>query len=143
VSQYVANNPLVKYYLRHWTREGLLTPLIYLSDLGLHPGTGRYRRYDEEQVYRAAVLNALAERGATVRQLASVTEGLDKLEADEKELWELAKAGKAKQIMLVVPLLNRPLAFLFQGMEKLAEMIAGSDVLTVVNLDLLARVKPD
>jgi DNA-binding transcriptional MerR regulator len=129
--------------VRHWTREGLIVPIFYLSDLGLHPGTGRYRKYDEEQVYRAAVLNVLAERGVTVGQLRAVKDGLDKLEVDEKKLWELAKAGKAKQIMLVVPLLNRPLAFLFQGMKELAQIIARSDVLTVVNLDLLAKVKSE
>jgi DNA-binding transcriptional MerR regulator len=129
--------------VRHWTREGLLPPKITLADLARHPGSGRYRTYEEDHVYRAAILNVLAERGATVRQLSSVVQGLDRLEDDEKELWELAKAGEASRIMLVVPLLNRPLALLFEGIEELAGMIAASDALTVVNLDLLARVKSE
>jgi DNA-binding transcriptional MerR regulator len=132
--------------VRHWTREGLLTPLIYLSDLGLHPGTGRYRRYDEEQVYRAAVLNALAERGATVRQLGAVIRGLNHIEDDEKELWELAKAGKARgdqRVMLVMPMVDGPLALLIQGIEELAGLLAAADALMVVNLELLASVKSD
>jgi DNA-binding transcriptional MerR regulator len=47
--------------LRHWTREGLLTPI---GDK--HPGTGRQRQYNDSAVFDAAILNALADHGLQV-----------------------------------------------------------------------------
>jgi DNA-binding transcriptional MerR regulator len=53
--------------LRHWTREGLLSPIGERR-----PGTGRHRRYSESAVFDAAVLSALADRGIQVGVLHTV-----------------------------------------------------------------------
>ena len=58
--------------VRHWTREGLLTPV---GDK--NPGTGRSRFYDETAVIKARVLNSLTECGMTVRNLHVVSNFLD------------------------------------------------------------------
>jgi DNA-binding transcriptional MerR regulator len=47
--------------LRNWTAEGLLTPA---GDR--NPGTGRPRQYDDDAVYDAAILNALADHGLPI-----------------------------------------------------------------------------
>jgi hypothetical protein len=44
--------------LRHWTREGLLSPVARH-----HSGTGTRRGYDPSSVYDAAILNAVARAG--------------------------------------------------------------------------------
>jgi MerR HTH family regulatory protein len=58
--------------VRHWTREGLLTPV---GDK--NPGTGRSRFYDESAVSKARVLNSLTEFGMTVRILHRICGFLD------------------------------------------------------------------
>ena len=50
--------------IRHWTREGLLSPAGEKN-----PGTGRARLYDETAFRKARVLNSLTECGFTVRHL--------------------------------------------------------------------------
>jgi DNA-binding transcriptional MerR regulator len=130
--------------VRHWTREGLLRAGTTLADLDLHPGTGRYRLYDEEQIYRAAVLNALVKEGATVRQLNQVVKGLDGLDDEDRKLWESAKAGKiTERVLLVTTMAEKPVVVLVQGMEELAEMFNAANALTVVNLEVLASVKSE
>jgi DNA-binding transcriptional MerR regulator len=58
--------------IRHWTREGLLTPAGEKN-----PGTGRSRRYGDDAVRKARVLNSLTELGFTVRHLRAVIDFLD------------------------------------------------------------------
>lgn len=58
--------------IRHWTREGLLSPAGEKN-----PGTGRARLYDESAFRKAKVLNSLTECGFTVRHLRSVIDFLD------------------------------------------------------------------
>ena len=58
--------------IRHWTREGLLTPAGEKN-----PGTGRARLYDDDAVRKARVLNSLTELGFTVRHLRAVIDFLD------------------------------------------------------------------
>jgi DNA-binding transcriptional MerR regulator len=58
--------------IRHWTREGLLTPAGERN-----PGTGRARFYDEAAFRKAKVLNSLTELGFTVRHLRAVIDFLD------------------------------------------------------------------
>jgi DNA-binding transcriptional MerR regulator len=58
--------------IRHWTREGLLTPAGEKN-----PGTGRTRLYDEAACRKATVLNSLTECGFTVRHLRAVIDFLD------------------------------------------------------------------
>ena len=120
--------------IRHWTRERLLGPSTWprLSELGLHPGTGRYRSYDDEAVYRAAVLNALVTEGATVRHLSMVTDFLNRLDKEDQKLWDLAKAGKAsgKNRVLMLTSLSGRMVSLVQGMGevgKLLEMMPQTD----------------
>ena len=49
--------------IRHWTREGLLTPVGERN-----PGTGHKRRYDEEAVHTSLILNELAKWGVGIGQ---------------------------------------------------------------------------
>jgi DNA-binding transcriptional MerR regulator len=58
--------------IRHWTREGLLSPAGEKN-----PGTGRARFYDETEFRKARVLNSLTECGFTVRHLRAVINFLD------------------------------------------------------------------
>jgi DNA-binding transcriptional MerR regulator len=58
--------------IRHWTREGLLSPAGEKN-----PGTGRARLYDDDAVRKARVLNSLTECGFTVRHLRAVIDFLD------------------------------------------------------------------
>jgi DNA-binding transcriptional MerR regulator len=58
--------------IRHWTREGLLSPAGEKN-----PGTGRARFYDETAFRKARVLNSLTECGFTVRHLRAVIDFLD------------------------------------------------------------------
>jgi DNA-binding transcriptional MerR regulator len=58
--------------IRHWTREGLLSPTGEKN-----PGTGRARLYDEAAFRKAKVLNSLTECGFTVRHLRAVIDFLD------------------------------------------------------------------
>ena len=58
--------------MRHWTREGLLSPAGEKN-----PGTGRSRLYDESAFRKARVLNSLTECGVTVRNLHVISDFLD------------------------------------------------------------------
>jgi DNA-binding transcriptional MerR regulator len=58
--------------VRHWTREGLLSPVGEKN-----PGTGRARLYDESAFRKARVLNSLTESGVTVRNLRVISNFLD------------------------------------------------------------------
>jgi len=66
--------------LRHWTREGLLSPVG-----SPHSGTGKHRRYDGSSVYDAAILNAVASAGLHV------------VVAQEYLLDALSRARRARQ----------------------------------------------
>jgi DNA-binding transcriptional MerR regulator len=47
--------------LRHWTREGFIHPVA-----SHHEGTGKHRRYTEDAVFDALVLNAFADVGIQI-----------------------------------------------------------------------------
>jgi hypothetical protein len=79
--------------VRHWTREGLLSPA---GDK--NPGTGRARLYDESAVRKARVLNSLTECGVTVRNLHAINNFLDS-KADE---WLTKTAGSYDLVYLVI-----------------------------------------
>lgn len=77
--------------VRHWTREGLLTP-----EGDRNPGTGVHRSYDNSIVYDVAILCALADQGLTVgrqRLLMVATVHVQKA----KKLW--AKKGKSAKML--------------------------------------------
>jgi DNA-binding transcriptional MerR regulator len=79
--------------VRHWTREGLLSPA---GDK--NPGTGRARLYDESAVRKARVLNSLTECGVTVRHLHVINNFLDSKAAE----WLTKKAGSYDLMYLVI-----------------------------------------
>jgi DNA-binding transcriptional MerR regulator len=118
--------------IRHWTREGLLVPLR----AALHPGTGTYRVYDEDTVYRAAVLNALANEGATVRHLRMVVDALDKMNRKERQLWERAKMGatfeEGNEVYLVATLTGR--TEIVKGLSGVREYFEAFRALIVLDL---------
>ena len=79
--------------VRHWTREGLLSPAGEKN-----PGTGRARLYDETAFRKARVLNSLTECGVTVRNLHVVSNFLDN-KADE---WLTKPAWSSDHVYLVI-----------------------------------------
>jgi len=79
--------------VRHWTREGLLSPA---GDK--NPGTGRARLYDESAVRKARALNSLTECGVTIRSLHVISDFLDN-KADE---WLTKTAGSSDLVYLVI-----------------------------------------
>jgi DNA-binding transcriptional MerR regulator len=119
--------------IRHWTREGLLVPLR----AALHPGTGTYRVYDEDTVYRAAVLNALAMEGATIRHLRMVVAALDKMNRKERRLWELSKMGatfeEGDEVYLVATLTGRRTEIV-KGLSGVGEYFEAFRALIVLDL---------
>jgi DNA-binding transcriptional MerR regulator len=76
--------------IRHWTREGLLSPVDQH-----HAGTGRHRRYSPDTMYETAVLDALASAGlhlvsrpyikAALRQTRAVLQKWRKARASGQE----------------------------------------------------------
>jgi hypothetical protein len=79
--------------VRHWTREGLLSPAG-----AKNPGTGRARLYDESAVRKARVLNSLTECGVTVRNLHVISNFLDSKAAE----WLTKTAGYYDLVYLVI-----------------------------------------
>ena len=82
--------------LRYWTREGLLKPATRK-----HSGSGRWRRYDVEQVYRASLLCELARRGLSVGSMSLALMWIKVQAQREKGLWDAAVEGK-DDIFLVI-----------------------------------------
>jgi DNA-binding transcriptional MerR regulator len=72
--------------LRHWTREGLLSPVV-----DHHSGTGNRRKYDPSVVYDAAILNAIAGAGLHVVSRPYLLDALSKAR-DARQKWEGAKS---------------------------------------------------
>jgi len=79
--------------VRHWTREGLLSPVGEKN-----PGTGRSRLYDDSMVRKARALNSLTECGVTLRNLHVISDFLDN-KADE---WLKKTAGSYDLVYLVI-----------------------------------------
>jgi DNA-binding transcriptional MerR regulator len=79
--------------VRHWTREGLLSPAGEKN-----PGTGRARLYDESAVRKARVLNSLTECGVTVRNLHVISKFLDSKASE----WMTKTAGSSDLVYLVI-----------------------------------------
>jgi DNA-binding transcriptional MerR regulator len=67
------NQDATRERLRHWTREGLLSPT---SDP--HSGTGTHRQYDPSSTYDAAILQAIACAGLNVVSLPYLQSALSK-----------------------------------------------------------------
>jgi len=84
--------------VRHWTREGLLSPAGEKN-----PGTGRARLYDESAVRKARVLNSLTECGVTIRNLHVISDFLD----DRAVEWLTKPAGSSDLVYLVIQKLRR------------------------------------
>ena len=102
----------VKEQLRYWTREGLLVPIT-----PKHSGRGRWRRYNTDQVYIAALLAEFARTGWAVGgmkflvgwlmqkdfgiQAPQSLEPLTSGDEDANEVWDGAAKGKLG--FLIVP----------------------------------------
>jgi DNA-binding transcriptional MerR regulator len=72
--------------LRHWTREGLLSPVA-----DHHSGTGNRRKYDPSVVYDAAILNAIAGAGLHIVSRPYLLDALSKAR-DARQKWEGAES---------------------------------------------------
>jgi DNA-binding transcriptional MerR regulator len=59
--------------IRHWTREGLITP-----EGEKNPGTGRHRQYRENVLADVALLNVLAQTGIQVSSLNAILRYVEK-----------------------------------------------------------------
>jgi DNA-binding transcriptional MerR regulator len=122
-------DPQLLEQLRYWTDEKLLVPLR-----GTGKGTGNYRRYEEEMVWRAALLAHLAWRGANIEEMRRVIEMLDKMNPSERKLWELAKKSPECEVYLAVPPAGIGDAELFKGIEPLRAFFKTEGVALVANL---------
>jgi hypothetical protein len=78
--------PAVRERLRHWTREGLMSPIA-----GHHAGTGKHRHYDPGVAYDGAILNALARAGLHIVSRPYLATVLSVARHARQE-WELAKS---------------------------------------------------
>jgi DNA-binding transcriptional MerR regulator len=71
--------------IRHWTREGLLSPIA-----SHHSGTGKRRQYDASSVvYDAAILNAVASAGLHVITQQYLLDALS-MARDARHKWDRA-----------------------------------------------------
>jgi DNA-binding transcriptional MerR regulator len=84
--------------IRHWTREGLLSPAGEKN-----PGTGRARLYDDSAVRKARALNSLTECGVTVRALHRISLFLD----SEADAWLRKQWGPNDLVYLVIQKFRR------------------------------------
>lgn len=86
--------------IRHWSTMDILPPAPASRD-----GTGHHRRYDDEDVYIAAVLLRVADLGISIaitRDIATVLRQPGSADGDNfAECWRQAKAGKP-HIYLVI-----------------------------------------
>jgi DNA-binding transcriptional MerR regulator len=71
--------------LRHWTREGLLSPVA-----DHHSGTGTHRQYSPSSAYDAAVLHAIACAGLNVVSRPYLQTALSKA-SEARQKWEQAE----------------------------------------------------
>jgi hypothetical protein len=85
VSASPEETPAVRERLRHWTREGLMSPVA-----GHHAGTGKHRQYDPGITYDGAILNALARAGLHIVSRPYLAKALSAARHARQE-WELAK----------------------------------------------------
>jgi hypothetical protein len=90
--------PAVRERLRHWTREGLMSPIA-----GHHAGTGKHRQYDPGITYDGAILNALARAGLHIVSRPYLAKALSVARQARQE-WELAK----KPASLFLEISHRP-----------------------------------
>jgi len=67
--------------VRHWTREGLVSPAG-----NSHPGIGRKRLYDESSLPKARMLNSLTKCGVTIKTLSFVSQFIDNGILDREKL---------------------------------------------------------
>jgi DNA-binding transcriptional MerR regulator len=73
--------------IRHWTREGLLSPIA-----SHHSGTGKRRQYDASSVvYDAAILNAVASAGLHVITQQYLLDALS-MARDARHKWDRARS---------------------------------------------------
>jgi DNA-binding transcriptional MerR regulator len=76
------DRPATRERLRHWTREGLLSPVA-----DHHSGTGNHRQYDPSSVYDAAILHAIARAGLNIASLPYLQSALSKAR-EARQKWE-------------------------------------------------------
>ena len=118
--------------VRHWTREGLLSPV---GDK--NPGTGRARLYDKSAVRKARVLNSLTECGVTVRSLHVINNFLDSKAAE----WLTKTAGSSDLVYLVIQKFrwiekrDMQIRHLARG-DNMAELMFGKTVEYAIVVDL-------
>jgi hypothetical protein len=100
--------------LRHWTREGLMSPVE-----AHHSGTGRHRRYDQVAAYEAAVLTAIAAAGIHVAPARYLVATLA-LVRNALSMWQQPKGGKASPLFLEISHFIKP------GMEPVLAIREGT-----------------
>jgi DNA-binding transcriptional MerR regulator len=82
--------------LRHWTREGFLKPIAVH-----HEGTGKHRRYSQDAVFDALVLNAFADVGIQIAAKRNlIIDALVQAKAAYKE-WPFALTTKGPFTMVI------------------------------------------
>lgn len=74
--------------VRHWTREGALRP-VELA----HGGPGKHRRYDDDSLYRAAVLTVMADVGLPVSQSRFLADAMQVVNSEAAKWMAVRKKG--------------------------------------------------
>jgi DNA-binding transcriptional MerR regulator len=80
-----SNKAATRERLRHWTREGLLSPI---GDH--HSGTGTHRQYGPSSTYDAAILHAIACAGLNVVSRPYLQTALSKA-SEARQKWQQAE----------------------------------------------------
>lgn len=132
--------------VRNWTKEGLLT-----LEGEKNPGTGRSRKYAEDALLEASLLDVLSDFGMPVSRLAPYLTLLKKLAEKywkplSQERKPSSKAGRGRRSETGRPLLvigktvgSIDLSFAFVNIAKLPGHILSEkrNIYTVVDLQLL------
>jgi len=122
--------------LRYWTDEGLL-----VASRGSGKGTGNYRRYGEEMIWRAKLLHTLAYRGAKVEEMGKVINRLDNLDSEQRKLWQMAKETEDCEVYLVIPPMGKP--DIFKGLKPLHGWFKLWPALLIVHLGSALKLPPE
>jgi hypothetical protein len=109
---------------RHWSRQGLLKPTGKA-----HPGTGKRKRYSDEEYENALILDELADFGLPI----AVQETVKLLARDARRDWR-EKIARGERIILEIAKL--PDGSFFPHCHTGAAAMAGGQAISAVSIDL-------
>jgi DNA-binding transcriptional MerR regulator len=128
------NKEATRERLRHWTREGLLSPVA-----DHHSGTGTHRRYDPSSVYDAAILNAIAGAGLNIASRPYLQTALSKAR-EARQKWERVEIKGPLFLQIIHKGADATEILIHEGDPKYD---AAAELTIVINLAwIFANVRP-